>query len=121
VTEYLSVRASNQKQVSYDQEQTYFSWTHLPLGDFEYTKRVGSKVRIYRQHQEYNQYYRGHPFRHVTGNNQAEDQKHSAEGVYDVVNIEAIARPLPISVSRQGAVQTVAKPVDKNAKIDDMQ
>ena len=38
--------------------------------------------------------------------------------VDDVVDVKSVTRPLPITIARQRAIKAVAKPVEKNAKVD---
>ena len=64
---------------------------------------------------------RGNSLGHVTGQCKPVNQEHRAESIYDVVHIESVAWTLPISVSRQGSIQTVAKPVEQYAEIHQVQ
>src|SRR5882672_5721523 len=113
MSEYSRIRTVDEKNIANDKKQTHLGGTHFPLGDLEDAERVSSQIRIDRQHQENDQHRSGNSFGHVTGKSQPENQKHGAKGIYDVVHIEAVTRPLPVSVSREGSIQTIAKPVEK--------
>src|SRR5882672_12336355 len=110
MAEDAGVGTVKQKEVAYHQNQTALGGTQLPMRNLEYTQRVCSQIGVDRQHQENDQGGCGNSFCHVTRGCEAEDQKHGAEGVNDVVNIKAVARTQPVSVSRERPVEAVAKP-----------
>src|SRR6266496_4605116 len=47
VTEYVCMRTVDQVEIANTKNKTYFGWAQFPVRDLEYTKRVGSQVRVY--------------------------------------------------------------------------
>ena len=47
------------------------------------------------------------------GDRQAAEHEEDAEGVEDVVDVEAVSRPLMAANARERAVEAVAEPVDR--------
>ena len=52
---------------------------------------------------------------HVAGEREAAEQERRAERVDDVVDVEAVARPLVLADARERAVEAVAEPVERQA------
>src|SRR5215472_8273732 len=57
----------------------------------------------------------------VSGYSKASEQGRGSEDVHHVIHIEAIARPLLRTLTRQGPVHTVAEPVQDDAQNDEQQ
>src|SRR5258705_13850816 len=88
------------------------------MRDLKYSQRVSSQVRVDRQHQKHDKHRRRYSLAHITGKCEPKNEEHRAEGIYDVIHIKSIAWTLAIPVARQCAVKTDAKPVKKDAEIN---
>src|SRR5260370_23647551 len=121
MAEYVCMRTVDQIQIADTKQQTYLGWAHFPVRDLEHSQGVSSQVGVDCQHQKHDKHRRGYSLAYVTGKREPKNEEHRAEGIYDVVHIESVARTLAIPVARQCAVKTVAKPVEKDAEIHEVQ
>ena len=91
------------------------------MRDLEHSERVSRQIRIDGHHEIHNQQSGGHALAHVARKRQPEKQEQRAERIDDVIHIESVTRTLSIAVPRQRAIETVAKPVEKDEDIHQVQ
>src|SRR6185437_6785765 len=110
-----------QCDIAQAQEQAQFGGSHFEIGNFEITQCVAGKIDFNRKHQIRNQEPQSDPGRHISGQRQAAEQEQRTEGVHHVVNIKSVAWTAAVAVARQGAIQAVTQPVDRQAGDNDEQ
>ena len=87
--------------------------SHLEVADGECAEGVRGEHDLDAQHQIRDQQHRRDLRAHVTGGAEAGQQEQRAEGIDDVVHVEAVSRPLLVAHARERAIQAVAEPVDR--------
>src|SRR5687767_5621965 len=103
--------------VSDRKQYSQLGWAEFVKREFEGPNRISGKININRQQEVRHQHCKRDGPAHKTRKRQATDYEQDAEGIYDVVYVKSISRPLLVALARQRAVEAVAKPIDRQAKV----
>src|SRR5262252_2163730 len=107
------VLLSEKNKVADTYDDTKFRRAHHAVRQFEDSQRVSREID-FDVHQEVgNEESHRNGGRHISRQPESGDDKRDPKGVHDVIDVEAVPRTLSVANSGQGAIETVAKPVDR--------
>ena len=104
------------KQVPNNQQDPQFRRAKAPVRQVKRAKRLRRQVNLNRQPEIGDQESVRYTRRHVARKCQPRNEKEGANGVQNMVCIEAVSGPLLIPDSSQRPVQRIPKPVDNQAR-----
>src|SRR5579859_1332550 len=99
--------------VSQPQQNTNFGGAKFEERKPEDAKCVRRQIDLDGKHQECDQHSGRNSPVDGAGKGEPSDQEKRSEDIGHVVNVETVARPLPVSESRQSSVQAVSQPVQR--------
>ena len=111
LTKHVGRRFPQGDDVTDGEQDAQFGRTHLEEAHPERAQDVRGQEHLHRQHEVRDEEQRGDPRRHVSREAHAPDEQRDPEFVDDVIDVEAVARPLALAHACQRAVQAVAEPV----------
>src|SRR6476660_3563162 len=115
-SEHSDRRVVEYSEVPGCQQDPEFGGAKSPMRQVELSHGVGGEVALDREHQESDQHSYGDSWFYKARKGEAAHQEQGRDGVGDMVNVEAIARPLAVAKARQRSVQAVAQPIHTEAE-----
>src|SRR5437870_10707912 len=106
-------RLKEQGDISSRQENSYLRRPKTPERNLKLAKCMSCEIRLNGKQQKNQQQTNCDVRMHVAGNGQAAHQRQRAEAIDHVVNVESVARPLPLPHASQRAIQAIAEPVQR--------
>src|SRR5688572_16252580 len=113
------VRIAAQGDRADRQHDSQLCWAHARKRHAEHAAHGGREKHFARYEQVRDEQRQRDHRRHESRTRQAGHQKRDPDDIEDVIDVEAIARPLDTPDPRQRAVKTVAEPVEGQARDDD--
>ena len=104
--------AVEERDIADAEEEAQFGRAEAPERHVEGAQDVGGEVDLDGEKKVGDQEAEGDEGVHVAGEGETAHEEEGADGVGDVVDVEAVARAEAIADAGEGAVEAVAEPVD---------
>ena len=105
------LRMEVQSEIGDGEEDADFRGAQAGVGHVEHAESVGGEVGLNGEKEESDEECCGGGEGHVGGGGESGGEEECAEGVDEMVDVEAVAGALLVAMAGEGAVQAVAEPV----------
>ena len=107
------IGAKPEREISQSKQDTNFRGAKLSEGQSKDAKGVGREIAFDGEEQKGDEHSGGDAPIDIAGNGEAAHKEDGADRIDHVIDVEAVARALAIAEARDGAVEAVAEPIQR--------